>query len=382
MPSAADTTIVVVTTYDAYNAMSSSGDLTVQGAASAGAGVYSAVVGPYLNLNTATGAGNLAGINLIAAFVTVSKINADSAAGNDIALGDVIGLVGTGVTTIAAVAAVATGVVASPALITALGLISAIGALHANQRGYTVNGLADDISDLINTASAFTPRVDPLTLDLDGDGLETIGIDPANPILFDHDGDGVKTATGWIKPDDGFLVLDRNGNGRIDTGRELFGDSTPLYAGGTAVDGFAALAQEDTNFDGRVDANDARFANLRIWRDANQNGISEAGELTTLAANGIVSLHTAKTENATLLENGNQIADLGSYAKADGSTGSLVEIAGEMADIDLIEDTFHSRFTDSIPLTETAKTLPSMNGSGQVRNLRDAANDGLWERAA
>ncbi len=89
-------------------------------------------------------------------------------------------------------------------------------------------------------------RRDPLTFDLDGDGLETIGIDPTNPILFDHDGDGIKTASGWISADDAFLVLDRNSNGTIDNGTELFGNSTPLGAGGTAVDGFEALNQEDT----------------------------------------------------------------------------------------------------------------------------------------
>lgn len=60
------------------------------------------------------------------------------------------------------------------------------------------------------------PRRDPLTLDLDGDGIETVPAAATNPIMFDHDGDGVKTGTGWVKQDDGFLVLDRNGNGTID----------------------------------------------------------------------------------------------------------------------------------------------------------------------
>jgi trimeric autotransporter adhesin len=91
---------------------------------------------------------------------------------------------------------------------------------------------------------------DPLTLDLDGDGLETVALSATSPIYFDHDGDGVKNGTGWVKPEDGFLVMDRDGNGAIDTGRELFGDSTPLASGGIVADGFAALAQEDTNQDG------------------------------------------------------------------------------------------------------------------------------------
>jgi hypothetical protein len=166
-----------------------------------------------------------------------------------------------------------------------------------------------------NTRNAVAPiRRDPLILDLDGDGFETVGIDTTAPILFDHDGDGVKTATGWVAGDDAFLVLDRDGNGTIDDGHELFGDATPLVAGGTAADGFAALAQEDSNNDGQVDALDAHFADLRLWRDLNQDGISQSDELHTLASQGIVSLSAARTTNSTLLANGNQIADLGTHS--------------------------------------------------------------------
>lgn len=138
-----------------------------------------------------------------------------------------------------------------------------------------------------DSAQRILPRRDPLILDLDGDGLETVGV--AAGVLFDHDGDGVRSGTGWVSGDDGFLVLDRNGNGQIDNGRELFGDSTPLAAGGTALDGFAALAQEDTNADGRVDSLDANWSNLRVWRDLNQDGVSQAGELFTLGSLGITA---------------------------------------------------------------------------------------------
>lgn len=141
-----------------------------------------------------------------------------------------------------------------------------------------------EVRDFFQSAISWLARRDPLVLDLDGDGIESIGINQTNPILFDHDGDGIKTGTGWISSDDGFLVLDRNGNGTIDSGRELFGDSTLLANGETAEDGFAALTAEDTNHDGRVDASDTRFANLRIWRDLNQDGISQSGELFTLQA--------------------------------------------------------------------------------------------------
>jgi len=94
------------------------------------------------------------------------------------------------------------------------------------------------------------------------------------------------------------LVLDRDGNGSIDNGRELFGDSIPLFGGGNTADGVAALAAKDTNLDGKVDANDARFANLRIWCDANQDGISQASELMENVVSNCLLLSKNKTENS------------------------------------------------------------------------------------
>ena len=99
------------------------------------------------------------------------------------------------------------------------------------------------IKDFFDEAKNFLPRRDPLVLDLDGDGIETVSATGA--VLFDHDGDGVRSGTGWISSDDGILVLDRNGNGLIDSGRELFGADTVLSDGSTATSGFAALADLD-----------------------------------------------------------------------------------------------------------------------------------------
>ncbi|MBV5344874.1 MAG: hypothetical protein JZU63_04760, partial [Rhodoferax sp.] len=169
--------------------------------------------------------------------------------------------------------------------------------------------------DLFNSAQRFQGRYDPLTLDMDCDGLETVPLSARSPI---------KTGTGWVKGEDGFLALDRDGNGAIDSGRELFGDSTPLFDAegheiGKAEDGFDALAQEDSNHDGIVNDQDARWNDLRIWQDANQNGISEAGELKTMAAAGIASISVAKTEHSHILPGGNEIADLGTYSRTDGN---------------------------------------------------------------
>jgi len=240
--------------------------------------------------------------------------------------------------------------------------------------GDLIGGIVDTVNGWWTSARNWFPTRDPLTLDLDGDGIETIGINANDPILFDHDGDGIKNATGWIHPDDGFLVFDRNGNGTIDNGAELFGDSTPTYAGGQTADGFAALAQEDTNADGIVNAQDAHWAHLRVWQDTNSDGISQAAELKTLEALGIVGLHVAKQENAQPLANGNQIADLGTFIKADGSEGTVGQITGGLADVDLADNPFYREFPDTVPLTAQAQALPDMQGSGRVRDLREAVS--------
>ena len=176
-------------------------------------------------------------------------------------------------------------------------------------------------------------------------------------------------------------MLDRNGNGTIDNGRELFGDSTIKSNGQTATDGFDALADLDSNVDGKIDANDTQFSNLRIWRDLNQDGISQSGELFTLASLNIASINVASTANSQTLPNGNQIADLGTFTKTDGTTGSTGAITGNLADINLASDTFHRTFPNVLDTTSVA-TLPDMQGSGAVRDLREAANDEEWRMAA
>ncbi|MBU0484382.1 MAG: hypothetical protein KKB30_07710, partial [Proteobacteria bacterium] len=236
------------------------------------------------------------------------------------------------------------------------------------------SAIKNAISDFFDAAQQwFQRRRDPLTFDLDGDGIETVAASGTDPILFDHDGDGVKNGTGWVSADDGFLVMDRNGNGTIDNGTELFGDSTPLSGGGTAVDGFHALADQDTNFDGVVNNLDGNWNELRVWRDLNQDGESQTGELLTLDELGISGINVAKTENSQLLANGNQIADLGTFIKTDGTMGTMGEV-GDLADVDLAEDTFHREFTDTLTIAAEAEALPDMQGSGVLRDLREATS--------
>lgn len=143
-----------------------------------------------------------------------------------------------------------------------------------------------DVNDNWKNGKNWTPpRVDPLVLDLDGDGIETLGVNATTHVLFDHNNDGLKTGTGWIAGDDGFLVLDRDGNGTIDNGGELFGDQT-LVDGIKGFNGFGALWGEDSNNDFVFDANDSNFTAVRVWQDTNSDGISQTSELHTLTELG------------------------------------------------------------------------------------------------
>ena len=110
--------------------------------------------------------------------------------------------------------------------------------------GDLIDLLPDDLAKLINDWTGLN-RVgrhyfvsDPLILDLDGDGIETVAHQGSRGAMFDLDADGIANGTGWVKSDDGILVLDRNGDGMINDGRELFGDSVILADGRVVNDQF------------------------------------------------------------------------------------------------------------------------------------------------
>jgi len=105
-------------------------------------------------------------------------------------------------------------------------------------------------------------------------------------VWFDLQGSGRRFRVAWTGPGEpvGFLVRDRNNNGTIDDGSELFGNYTPLPGGGTAPNGFDALAAYDLpanggNGDGWIDPSDAIWPQLRLWIDVNHNGLSESTEI-------------------------------------------------------------------------------------------------------
>ncbi|MDK9725893.1 MAG: hypothetical protein OEL88_13525, partial [Sterolibacteriaceae bacterium MAG5] len=171
--------------------------------------------------------------------------------------------------------------------------------------------------------SAVNSVVTPLVLDLNGDGVQTIGIEAG--VRFDLTDSGSADAVGWISASDGFLALDRNRDGAINDGSELFGSATRLADGSRAADGFQALAGLDSNLDGVINAQDALFQELQVWSDANQDGLSQASELYSLADLGITQLNLA-AHKTSVFQNGNWIGLESSYVTNDGITHALADV--------------------------------------------------------
>jgi len=150
----------------------------------------------------------------------------------------------------------------------------------------------------------------PILINLDDNGSD--GLTSAeNGVLFDLNNAGTAVHTGWTAASSrvGFLVMDRNGNGRIDNGSELFGSATPKRDGSIAKNGFEALIdldQETGSPDGLIDRRDPSYSALRLWIDANHNGYSEPSELFGLDEVGIKSISTAYTMRSRVDGYGNQ----------------------------------------------------------------------------
>jgi len=153
-------------------------------------------------------------------------------------------------------------------------------------------------------------------------------------------------------------------------------------AGQLAANGFAALADLDVTStgvaDGKFDANDIAFASVKLWKDLNQEGISQGGELFTFAALGIQSISVTGTASNVDLGGGNTQTFSGSFTRVGGQTGAsgTAELAGSLL---LANNNFYRQFTDDPALTAAAQALPQMTGSGAVRDLRPAMSLGTTQ---
>jgi hypothetical protein len=174
----------------------------------------------------------------------------------------------------------------------------------------------------------------PILIDTAGDGYRLTGADAG--VQFDLDADGQPAErVAWTEhnSDDAWLVLDRNANGVIDSGEELFGSRTPAFAESSeprAVNGFEALLlAEGPSYGGGtadrvIDAHDAVFSRLRLWFDRNHDGRTDRGELVSLPDAGIVSVSTLYKEVGRRDQYGN-LYKLAGKAMVRTPDGQIVE---------------------------------------------------------
>ncbi|MDD5160522.1 MAG: calcium-binding protein [Sulfuricurvum sp.] len=196
-----------------------------------------------------------------------------------------------------------------------------------NQDYYIIETMRFADGNEYNIQDYFTGYATPIVLDLNHNGITSTSLETSNA-YFDYNGDGNREHTGWAEKDDVMLVTDLNQDGIINDGSEHFGNFTRLSDGTLAKNGYEALAQYDSNSDGVIDNRDEAFGNLLLWKDANQNGKTEEGELTNIQTSGILALHLNTTNGITFeqtTENGNIVLNETNYVTL-GNTGIMRDV--------------------------------------------------------
>ena len=219
-----------------------------------------------------------------------------------------------------------------------------------------LEGASDD------TDTAEDTKVDPLILDVSKDGfdIETKKFGAH----FDLNCDGFAEKINWTRKD-AILALDKNHNGLIDDGSEVFGDFHLLADGSKAKNGFEALAQYDTNGDGVIDENDEIFDQLRLWVDENGDGVSDQGELKSLRDMHIkaINLDYDYVNQSTGTEA--LIGNVATFVYEDDTIGNIGEMWVSSDLYDAIEKVI-------VGVTDMTDGLPNVRSYGKVNSLHAA----------
>lgn len=169
----------------------------------------------------------------------------------------------------------------------------------------------------------------PLVLAFDG---RTVQMEQTPATTFDIDGRGGCISTDWPTSVTPWLALDRDGSGTVEMGGELFGSGTPTASGARASNGFMALAELDSNGDGRLSRADARFSELVLWSDVDRDKRGTLTEFESLAARGILSIALDYRIDRECDDRGNCAVERATFDFID-KTGNVRE--GEVVDIHL-----------------------------------------------
>lgn len=205
----------------------------------------------------------------------------------------------------------------------------------------------------------------PIIIDMDGNGVQTTSMN-AHKVYFDLDANGFAERTGWVAQGDAMLVRDLNGNGLIDNGLELFGNRTMLNNNLQADNGFIALAELDSNDDKVITESDAAWAELKLWRDINQNAKVDANELQDLTESGLKALSIDYTESQHIDEHGNEHKQISHVTWEDGRTSQAADIwfKTHLADTRYVGE--------KVSLSDKIKALPNIYSFGSVPDLHIA----------
>ena len=197
----------------------------------------------------------------------------------------------------------------------------------------------------------------PVILDYDGDGAGLVSL-ASSSVRFDMDGDGAAERTGWIESGDAFLALDRNGDGEISDIAEIsfVGD---LEGAKTDLEGLKAF---DSNGDGQLSALDERFAEFKLWFDSNSNGVSDAGEVKSLAEAGLTSLSLTSTAPESSNDGGNVIYGIANYTLTNGTVGRVLDAGLAYSPGDGSAESNYSAWNgDATPSTSENPIVPGIN---------------------
>ncbi len=229
-------------------------------------------------------------------------------------------------------------------------------------------GLGGGVSSSRSSSPDNPGRSDPIVIDVDGDGVELVALD-TDPVFFDRQGNGIATATGWVAPDDGLLARDTDGDGKIRTQAELFGNDT--------LNAFDDLQTFDTDGNGRIDENDAIWSDLLIWRDLNQDGESQSNELFSLESLGVAAISLDRQDTVALVTSdnfesvigtydisGNQVDSEGFVIFDDGRQQDAFAIAFQRAD-----SLGQEVLPDGFVIEAEAAELPNLPAGGTLSSL-------------